>query len=335
MPQTPAKSKTGWVIVFGTALLVAVVVAIVGWRRGWLSGEPKYDTPALSAAYLPADTGAVVHVNLRELQDSKGVNKEVGPALQNLLDQLAPHDLRDALGVDPAHDIDWMQLTLHPGPADYPLEMMLLLAGKFEPAKFKLTPKGLRQISKPGDRYRLYELPDERLLHPLTLTTGDHMVLLSDRPARVTAALTDAAEGKPPVLEDAALAEQVQKIDRQQTIWGVASLKKLKQGRSLPPFPSQVLDFYLQPIMEKTDLVYGGITCGNDIDGTVHFQTDSDDKAKALEKYLKDQCESASAAYRLAKLLRSNNEYLPLLQFLGTGKVTRDGQLVTLHCHLP
>jgi hypothetical protein len=139
--------------------------------------------------------------------------------------------------------------------------------------------------------------------------------------------MSEAAEGKAPPLEDEALAERLQQIDRQQTIWGAASLKKLRQGGSLPPFADPMLEIYMRPILDHTDLVYGSISCGNAIDGTVHFQTDSDEQAVKLEAYMKEKRIEAGVGYFLTKM--------PLLHLLSSGEVTRKGATVTLHCHLP
>jgi len=338
MAQAPTKNRSGYVVFFGTLLVMAVVLGFLGWQRGWLFGGPRYTTPALSPSYLPADTAAVIHVNLRELEDSKGVSKDMGAALHGLLTQVAPNDLRTALAVDPERDIEWMQLSLQPGDKNHPVDMMLLLHGNFDPQKFKLDPKGFHQVNKPGDRYRVYELPDERWSYPFTLTPGDHAVLLSDHPARIATALRETAEDKTPPLEDEALAERLDEINQMKpkpTIWGAASLKKLRQEQALPPFSDTVLEHYLRPILDDTDLMYGTIACGNTINGTIHFQTDSDEKATRLAKYLNDKVLEAKVFYGPARILKLKSDYLGLLQLFSSGEVKRDGRTVTLNCHLP
>ena len=334
MSQSSAKNKTALYLLLTTLLVVVLAVAVVGWKRGWFGGdvntEPTYETPVFSADYLPPDAGAVLHIKLREAQDSKYVKKEFGSLLGTVREIFAPREMQTALGVDASKDVDWIQVIWTEGDTDHPL---VLVAGDFNPAKFKLDPKGLHPVNKPGDRYRLYEMPGTQLTGPVTLAPGDHKVLMCDKPSRVHAVLDDAATGRMPVVADATLADLFQQVDRKQTIWGVASRKKLEP---LPAkLPDATLETFARPILQNADAVYGGITCGDNIQGTLHLQAESNEKAQVLEAYLREQCGAAKASYSLAKLLGIQNDYSPLLQFLGTGKVTRDGRTVTLTCQLP
>ena len=329
MPPSPAKNKTARLILIATGVVLVLVIAGVAanWKWKWLTptGEPKYETPALSPDYLPSDTGAVLRLNVRQLQDTKFVKKEFASAWRSLREELASSDLQQSLGVDVACDVEWMQLTVMAGDnLDHPL---VLMAGEFEAAKFKPTPKGLRAVNKPGVRYRLYELPDTQFNRTFTLALGDHLLLLCDKPSRVTEALADVAAGRKPALDDATLAELLKKVDRQQAIWLAASVKKLSPIPRLQPALAEAI---LRPILQNADALYGGIDAGDELQGTLIFLTASEQKATALEQQLRDLVSIVplSAALTPAQLQ-------PLLKLLGTGDVSRMENTVTLRCRLP
>jgi hypothetical protein len=268
--QPPPKPNTGRFIFLATVLVVALLLVgfLTDWKWHWLSwlslGEPQYETPSVSADYLPPDTTAVLHVNLREMQDSKYVNKELGPVLRLLLAQLAPPDAQQSLGVDVKHDVDWARVAATADESEHPLVM---LSGRFDPARFQPSPKGpLRQLNKRGDRYPLYDLRDSGLNATFTLAPAGGLLLLSENPSRVTDALASAGQANPE-LEDATLAELLKKVDRKQSLWAAASQKK-KPVPKLDAAP----EHYLRPIFKAADAFYGGITCGEDVQGCAVFR---------------------------------------------------------------
>jgi hypothetical protein len=325
MPPASAKNKTARFILFITGLVVVLVIAVVvtngKWK--WLSriSEPKYETPALSPDYLPSDTGAVLRLNLRELENAKFVKKEL-PFLQFYFEDHPPHELQNSLGFDMNKDVDWIQLTLMAGNMDHPLVMA---SSKFDVAKFKPAPNGLREVNKPGARYRLYEWPASDFIPALTLALGDNLLLLCDKPSRVTDALEDTATGRKPALDDATLAELLKKVDRKQTIWGAASLKKLSPIPRLEP----AVEGLLRPIMQNTDAIYGGINCGDDAEGTIYFLASSDEKATALEQQLRDLVKVVPLGTVFAP-----TQIRPLLKLLGAGEVSRVENTVILRSQL-
>src|SRR5262249_5483896 len=217
------KNNPGRFIFLATGVVVVLVLAgvVTNWKWHWLSSEPTYETPAVYPDYLPPDTAAVLHVNLREVQDSKYVNKEFRPLLHLVYENLPADELQQSLGVDVKQDVDWVRLAVPAGDGSNPL---VILSGRFDPAKVKATKGGpLRQVNKPGAGYRLYELPAPELKITFTVAAAGDLLLLSGKPARVTDALGHGG-GAPPPLEDAVLAELLTKVDRQQSIWGAASL---------------------------------------------------------------------------------------------------------------
>jgi hypothetical protein len=333
--QPPPKHNTGRFIFLATGVVVLVLAGVVtNWKWHWLGGGSTYETPTVDPDYLPADTVAVLHVNLRETQDSKYVNQEFRPVLRLVYDNLPTDEMQQSLGVDVARDVDWMRLAVPAGDGTNPL---VILSGRFDPAKFKPAKDGpLRQVNKPGDHYRLYELQAPELRMTFTVAPAGNLLLLSGKPARVTEALGHPA-GTAPALEDAALEELLKKIDRKQSIWGATALKKLQlvEQRGSPPVVK-----YLLSIFRNAEALYGGLTCGEDeVHGTVYIRADSEEEAADLERQLRVICETAkgdtAAAHIALSLLRPPPPLRPVLQLLGTGKVTREGDTVSLRCRLP
>jgi hypothetical protein len=332
MAQAPAKNTTGRLIFIFTTLVGVAVIAGVSWKLWWplLGGEPKYDTPPFAADYLPPDAGAVLYFNLREAQHSRYVDKELGTALRIYRAQFAPAELQQALGTDVTKDVDWLRVTLASGDLEHPLVM---LGGRFDPTKFKPGTNGLRKVNKPGDRFRLYEWNEPEQDVTFTLAPGDGLILLCDKKTRATDALEFAAAGTKPSPEDTTLAGLLRKVDPNATVWGAASIKKLKPIPRLDREPT--VEKILRPIINNADAVYGSVTAGNDLDGTLYFVAGNEDNATALESHVRSQCTLAKDLAFAAKFIGRKDPNLPLLQFLGAGDVTRDGNTVILHCHLP
>ena len=262
------------------------------------------------------------------------MKKEFGRSLPHFRNRLVPNEAQKSLGVDVAKDIDWIQVISVAGDTDHPL---LLASGEFDVAKFKpAPPHGLRQVNKPGDRYRLYELPVATWPRPLTLAPGDHLVLMCDKPSRVTDVLADVAANKMPALDDALLDELLKtKVKRdEQTIWGAASLKKL-EPIALDLGMKEAAPA-IRAILKNARAVYGGISCGDDkVHGTIYFLADSEKEALEVEQNLGRLCFLAKTAAVFPSLANIPPETMPLVKFLATGEVKRDGKTVTLNCQLP
>ena len=119
-------------------------------------------------------------------------------------------------------------------------------------------------------------MPEAQLNRTFTFVLSDQLLLMCDKPSRVTEALEDTVAGRKPALDDALLADLLKKVDRRQSIWGAASLKKLSP---IPKLKLATVETLLRPILQNADAVYGGFQCGDDITGTIYLVASSDEKA--------------------------------------------------------
>jgi hypothetical protein len=325
MPKKPPpKHNTGRFIFLSTVLVVVLLLAgyLTDQEWHWLSGGgPTYETPAVSPDYLPPDTAAVFHVNMREVQASSYVNREFRTLLQLVNLNLPEAEMKQSLGVDVNRDVDWVRLAVPVNGVD----LLVILSGRFDPAKFKPTKDGpLRQVNKPGDRYALYELAASELKMTFTVAPAGDLLLLSGKAERVTDALAQAG-GPAPALEDEMLAGLLKKVDRK-SVWWAASLKK---WRPAPPNVTVVKQL-VKIILDNSEGGYGAIACGDDIDGTAYFLTGDERRAEEVENALQ-------GLRGLVNLFggRLEDWQKPLAKLIGGGEVKRDGDTVVLRCRLP
>jgi hypothetical protein len=323
--QRPKNNTARFIfLAIGSVVVLVLVGVVTNWQWHWLGGEPAYETPAVNADYLPPDTVAVLHVNLREVQDSKYVSKEFQSLLSLVYQNLPTAEMRQHLGVDLREDVDWVRLAVTASDGANPL---VILSGRFDPAKFKPTKDGpLRQVNRPGDRHRLYELPAPKLEMTFTLAPAGDLLLMCGKPAPVTDALRHAGEAPPP-LEDAKLAELLTKVDRSRSIWGAASLKKWKPA----PLNVFLVGAAVKTVIDNTEGVYGGVTCGDAVEGTVYFLTAAGGKAAEVEQALDRLCALAKG-FGLVVLPDWRGA---VVKIVGAGEVKRNGDTVVLRCRLP
>ena len=292
----------------------------MSWSRPTvLPSGPAFAADAL-ADYLPADAGAVYTLNLRQTLESTGGRRLADPMRRFLDTEKNNHPWMDDLGADPINDVDWAQFVFCPPDLDHPL---VLLRGRFDPARFAVGPGRLRQTS--DGLFSFYELPG----HPTLLApVGDYLVVCDSRP-RFLAALNYAATPRPVALEDARLAALLRQVDRKKSVWLAVSFGKLGPIPRLADFG---LETVLRPVLRHAESVSGGVTTDDDIRGDFVFRAHTDADAKELDQDLIASCTVAQGAYLLPGL---DPSLLPLLEFIGTGATARDGREITLRCRLP
>jgi hypothetical protein len=309
----------------GLALLLGILF------RDWIFG-PWRSNDALDnhfpagalADYVPEDSEAVVAVNLRTALESPAGRRLLAPSLKQLLaDSEDRNHWIELLGINPLDDVDYLQFSFAPGKGGQPL---WLARGRPDRSRFRIGPDLLRK--KTVDHFRVLEYTDRQTNRKTTLAPMGDTLVASDTPARVMAALNRAGESSPGVVRDAKLRELLKKVDRRQSIWGVAVFKGLDLGSGIDNF---FLRAALRPLFEHADRVYGGLTFGDDVRAELHLHTSSEESAVKLENDLKSFCELAQTAPRLMRLQK---EILPLVRLLSVGQTSREGQSVSLRCRL-
>jgi hypothetical protein len=317
---------------FSAALLAAGVLALVGagcstqmpsGSEDELEEEGTVFEPGPLGEYLPQDTAAVLTLNIRQVTDSRAAQQRFGPRLQPVLRRMPLlQEWLARLGVDPPRDLDRVQVIYPAGDLDRPL---LLLQGRFDHTRFDVGPGRLcTETAQSGGRpYRLYRFPEGEVC----AVAGDTLVLSGSR-RRVLAALDHAAAPESPRPPDAALAAALEGVDRGQDVWLAVAVGKLGP---LPEPRNRALRGLQKDFLRHTESIRGGAkVVGDDLTGDFFFRGLTEDGAAELETLLRTASDLASGA----ELWLDDKQYLPLLKFLGSGTVTRDGKTVRLHCRV-
>lgn len=308
----------------GFALLLACLSGawlIRNWQGDdWGNRVP----PDVLADYVPEDSVAVLAVNVRQLLATPSGRQYLKPWLQQLSEQ-AESELRwiDLAGIKPIGDIDTLFVSFPSGSGAEPL---WLARGRFDRSRFRIGPDKLQE--KLLDRYRIWEYSDRPMKRTTLLAVAGDTLVISETRNRIQAALKQVGDPQPIHVRDAALCKLLNQVDRRQTLWLAASMRRLGPISGIDNY---LLKMVLRPLLARAESVYGGITCDEDLRAELHFGAATDEDAIHLETDLKSLCEAAPGAV----LLSRHKEILPLLQLLGAGQIHRDGKTIMLRCRLP
>lgn len=334
-PETaPRRRWRRIVLLAGVATTVLVVVLgilfrdyIPGpWRSDDVSDNPF--PPGVLADYVPEDSEAVLAVNLRSLLDSPTGRRHLMSPLKELVqDGEDNFQWIHLLGINPFDDLDSLEISFAPGSGGQPL---WLARGRVDRSRFQTGPGNLRK--KTADHFRIWEYMDRQRKKTTTLALAGDALVVSDTPARITAALKQAANPRSVIVRDAALRELLRKVDRRQSIWLAASFRKFGPVERID---NRWLELILRPLFRQAESVYGGLTCAEDVRAELHFASATEESAMKLEADLKNICNvAAEVAQGAALLLRGQEELVPLVRLLGTGETNREGKSVSLRCRL-
>jgi len=306
----------------GLALLLAISYSICLFYL-W-HGDKAGDRfpPGVLADYVPEDSAAVLAVNFRQLLESS-----IGQQLKPLMERLIVRSARqmpwlELSEINPLDDIDTLLIFF---PSTVGGEPVALAQGRFEPSRFQIGPGMLEE--KDLDRFRVWEHHDRPAKQTTWLAAVGDMLVVSGSRSRVQAALRQASAPQPVSVGERQLRELLTKVDRQQSLWLAASVKKLGPVSGIDNF---LLKMVLRPLAAHAETVYGGITCAEDMRAELYFSTGLDDGAAQLEADLKSICEAAPGA----ALLDPHKELLPLMRLLAAGQIHRQGKTVRMQCRL-
>ncbi|HEY7425499.1 MAG TPA: hypothetical protein VH682_14810 [Gemmataceae bacterium] len=306
---------------FGVGLVLLLGVLFRDRILGPWRSEDKPFPPGVLADYVPADSEAVVAVNVRSLLESPA-GRQLAPSLRQLVRQ-GERRFRwmGLLGIKPFDDLDSLQISFAPGSGGQPL---WLARGRLDHSRFQIGPDKLQQ--KNVEHFRVLEYTDRSSKRTTLLAPVGDALVISDTAARVLAALKQARDPQPITVRNATLRELLQKVNRRQSLWLAASTENFGLLGEVDDF---VLKLILRPLLAHTESVYGGIACEEDLRAELHFRTATEESAAKLEADLQ-------AVRDLSRLLggQGGKELRPLLQLLGTGQISREGQNVLLHCRL-
>jgi hypothetical protein len=315
-----------WTALAGALLALAAWLAFRAWGPGAGDADDEAQDsfpPDALADYLPADSAAVVTVNVRTLLDAPVVRDHLEPALRRLVRRgTATEPWFGLAGVDPLADLDRLGVVFA---ARDPGRPLWLARGRFDPGRFQVGP-GRLQAPARGQRVYRYADPDAgtTLLAPV----GDTLAV-STEPRRLADALDYAAHPHPVALRDPSLRALLDKVDRGQAVWLAASLDRLGPTDRLE---NRALELMLRPVLSHARGVEGGVSAGEDLRAAFTFHAADDGDARRLEEVLRNVIVVVQGA---PLFLGSDRDLALLLRLVGSGETTREGTVVVLRCRLP
>jgi len=249
-----------------------------------LPGTMKATHAEPPAHYLPADTAAVVSVNLRELWGA--------PIAQQLkktgtVDYLArgrvsgrlPFQLR----FDPEKDVDQVRVIYGANTFYRPLYWAL---GRFNRDRFRIAPPGLQALDE--DKYppfRFYRSVNVVNQQTTFATDGQAFVCCQDA-ERVTDGVRDALAEYQPELHEEGFRRVLGQVNTKQPVWFVADVAALG---GLLPLPFDVDEkLVLTPFFAHAETVYGGIQLGKDAEALIYVEARDRIHADQFEQGIND-----------------------------------------------
>lgn len=280
--------------------------------------------PGVLADYAPEDSAAVLAVNVRELWETLIGRHHLKPLVQQIIKQAECRlPWLNSTRINLLDDLDTLQISFASNGSGEPV---LLARGRIDCSRFQVGPDQLE--AKALDGLRVWEYDDRVSKQNAVLVVVGDTLIVSKARERVQAALKQASDPQPIRVRDARLRELLMKVDRRQSLWLAASIKRLGPVAEIDNY---LLKMLVRPLLAHSESVFGGIVCGEDLLAELHFRTATDEDAAQLEADLKSICEAAPGAALLGK----QNELLPLLRLLAAGQIRREGQTILLRCSLP
>jgi hypothetical protein len=267
---------------------------------------------------LPADTQAVLTVNVKQLLSYPAIKNEIPKIRQGIRDQPAAEFLISAFGVDPLTDIE--QVIVGATDVNDDDDVLILLRGRFDPTKIhaaaKKTAKERKDYFKivPAGSTAYFEawLPEQE--HPLYLAVFDtRTAVASLKKKKVTDALeVHAGKKKPAINKDLA---SLLKKPNPSHVCSVAMLGKAFANSG--------------PYGDKVEHATGGISVTTQFN--LDFAITTKDAASAIA-IADEMRKGIDAGVKLMAAFAENpDEKSAVSQILERLKVNSQGNSVTIH----
>lgn len=312
----------------GTCFAVLFAILFCVWvlraRRDGNADLGNHFPPGVLADYVPEDSAAVLAVNVRQLRETLIAQPHLRPLLQQLIKQAEGRlPWLDPTEISLLDDLDTLLISSASNSRGDPV---LLARGRIDGSRFHSGPDQLQAKIRDGFHIWEYNDPSSKQ-NTLLVIVGDTLVV-SKAQGRVQAALKQASDPQPIRVRDTMLRELLMRVDHRQSLWLAASIKRLGPVSDIDDYLLKIL---LRPLLAHSESVFGGITCGEDLQAELHFSTATDEDTAQLEADLESICAAAPGA----ALLGRHNELLPLLRLLAAGQISREGKSILLRCRLP
>jgi hypothetical protein len=311
----------------GACVTVLIVIVVCTWllctgRDG--DDDLSNHVPAgVLADYVPEDSAAVLAVDVRQVRETPMGRQYLWPTMQQLARQIQWRlPWLKLVGIDILDDSNTLRVSFASKGSGEPI---LLARGQFDRSRLQIGPDKLQERTL--DHFRIWEFREPDAKQTTLIAPVADMLVVSETRNRVQAALKHASDPQPIRVRDATLRQILAKVDRRQSLWLAASMKKLA---SISEIDNYLLKMVLRPLVARAESVYGGITCDEDLQAELHFSSATEADASQLEADLRSICEAAPGI----TLLGRKNELLPLLQLLAAGQINREGKTIRFRCRL-
>ncbi len=318
-------------IVMRLVLRVAVTLTVAAL----LAALFKYGLPATTEtapvktplAYTPADTTAVLSVNLRELHAAPIVHqlKEAG-TFDKLVADRSGGPLPVLLRCDPEADVDQLRVYYPATSFEHPLYW---IEGRFDRDHFKIATPWLICLDNTDYRpFAFYRCTDATNVETTLATDGQTLICGNDAD-RVRDALHEALTGCQPALKDEELLNRLNAVDPKQTVWFAAAVMPFLHRR---PLTNDVIEErLLTPFVDHAKYVSGGIHFGDDAEAVLHVEArdlaHADAFAQCVADWKSDGRKCCGETTTMAWLR-------PLVRCLAEIDVKRDGTSFVLRLRL-
>jgi hypothetical protein len=311
----------------GACVTVLIVIVVCTWvLRAGRDGDDDLNNrvPAGALAdYVPEDSAAVLFVDVGQFRETPVGRQYLWPTMQQLARQLQWRlPWLKLVGINTLDDFDTLRISFASKGGGEP---MLLARGQFDRSRLQIGPDKLQERTL--DHFRIWEYSEPEAKQTTLIAPVADMLVVSETRNRVQAALKQASDPQPIRVRDAILRQVLAKVDRRQSLWLAASMKKLA---SISELDNYLLKMILRPLVAHAESVYGGITCTEDLQAELHFSTTTEADASRLESDLRSICEAAPGIM----LLGRKSEPQPLLQLLAAGQIKREGKTILFRCRL-
>jgi hypothetical protein len=290
-----------------TSLLVVLALATSAVRSSAAEG----------VQYFPSETKAVVTINVKQMLGSALFKSNQANVQARLKKGEEAQKTLEALGFDPLKDLD--SIAVSGVGADDPDQVVVVVAGKFDAAKFKA--KAEEVAKDKGDLVKVHKAGENTIYEafvpnaPVPLFAGmvdGKTIVLSPRKDNVAAAF-DIKAGKKKSSVSKELQGLLDKSNAKQ------SLSLVVLGKALP---GEV------PFGDKVENITGGVTIGDGIETEIAIATKDADSAKQLAELIKGFQDQGKNA--LQSLAMVQKELAPLAEIVDSLKVSDKGAIVTL-----
>lgn len=313
-----------WLLAGGIASgMVALLALSFGlWFVFNSHDEEDRFPPKVLADYVPEDSAVVLAVDVSQLRDSPIAEQKLSPLLQQL-NRRSERQLPwlNLLGIRPLDDFNNILISFGLDGA----EPELLASGTLDRSRLQMGPRKLQEATL--DHFRIWQYGDPDTKQTTYIAPVGDMLVVSEGRSRVQAALKQASDPQPILVRDATLRRLLAEVDRRQSLWLAASIKKLGPVSEIDNY---LLKMVLRPLVAHAESVHGGIACAEDLRAELHFSAATEEDAAQLESDLKSICEAAPGI----ALLGRKNEMLPLLRLLAAAQIQREGKTILLRCRL-